>query len=81
MEEVDAVSRWNKILLEEFIRLGALTEDEEKIIRTRVAGWSRVQQAEELGMSLATIDRHIKNLKEIYDEVQRYSPLLPPRKK
>lgn len=30
---------WNKIILEEFVRLGALTKDEEWVMRTRVAGW------------------------------------------
>ena len=71
---------WNKIILEEFIRLAALTKDEEMIMRTRVSGWSRTRQAMELGMSIATIDRHIKRLKEKYDKVQKYSALLPPRK-
>ena len=71
---------WNKIILERFIDLGALTKDEEIIMRTRVAGWTRVQQSMELGMSLATGDRIIKRLKIKYDHVQRYDPILPPRK-
>lgn len=71
---------WNKIILERFIDLGALTKDEEIIMRTRVAGWTRVQQSMELGMSLATVDRIIKRLKIKYDHVQRYDPILPPRK-
>lgn len=71
---------WNKIVLEEFIRLAMLSKDEEAIMRTRVAGWTRTQQSMELGMSLATVDRIIKRLKIKYDKVQPYSPLLPPRK-
>lgn len=71
---------WNKIILETFIEEGCLTKDEEWIIRTRVAGWSRTKQAMELGMSLSTVDRIISNLKLKYDNVQRYNPLLPPRK-
>lgn len=71
---------WNKIILEEFIRLGSLTTDEEEVMRTRVAGWSRVKQSMELGMSLAKIDRIIKRLKSKYDHVQKYSLILPPRK-
>lgn len=71
---------WNKIILEEFINLAMLTKDEEAIMRTRVAGWTRTQQSMELGMSLATVDRIIARLKVKYDQVQKYSPLLPPRR-
>ena len=71
---------WSKVILEEFISLGALTKAEEEIMRTRVAGWTRVEQSMKLGMSLATVDRHIKRLKVKYDRVQPYSPILPPRK-
>lgn len=71
---------WNKIILEEFIRIGGLTETEEMIIRTRVAGWSRTEQAMKLGMSVTTVDRTIKRLKKKYDNVARYSPILPERK-
>lgn len=71
---------WNKFILEEFIKTACLTKDEEMIMRTRVAGWSRTKQAMELGMSLATIDRLIASCKRKYDNAQKYSPLLPPRK-
>lgn len=71
---------WNKIILEEFLRLAALTPDEEHIMRTRVAGWSRTRQAMELGMSIATVDRIIARLKTKYDAVQKYSAILPPRR-
>lgn len=71
---------WNKIILETFISEGCLTKDEEIIIRTRVAGWSRTKQSIELGLSLSSIDRLIKSCKLKYDNVQKYNPLLPPRK-
>lgn len=71
---------WTKVFLEEFIRLGALSDDEEKIMRTRVKGWSRTRQSMEFGMSLATVDRIIRRLKVKYDKVQPYSDILPPRK-
>lgn len=72
--------KWNKIVLEEFIELANLTEAEEIVIRTRVAGWSRLEQCERLGISTATLDRIIKRLKLKYDDVSQYSVLLPPRK-
>lgn len=71
---------WNKIILERFIELAILTKEEEMIIRTRVAGWSRVEQSMKFGMSTQKIDRIIRRLKDKYDEVQVYDPLLPPRK-
>lgn len=71
---------WNKIILETFIEEGCLTKDEEWIIRTRVAGWSRTKQAYELNMSVANVDKIIARLKLKYDNVSKYNPLLPPRK-
>ena len=34
---------WNKIIVETFIKEAMLTKDEEWILRTRVAGWSRTK--------------------------------------
>jgi hypothetical protein len=72
---------WNKVVLEEFVEMGGLTLIEEQIIRTRVAGWSRIEQSMKFGLSVATVDRIIARLKKKYDNCQQYSPLLPPRKK
>lgn len=71
---------WNKIILERFIELALLTKEEEMIIRTRVAGWTRVEQSMKFNMSTQKIDRIIRKLKDKYDEVQKYDVLLPPRK-
>ena len=71
---------WTKLILERFIAEGNLTKFEEMVMRTRVAGWSRVKQHQEFHCSLATIDRTIRVLKRKYDEVQKYDPILPPRK-
>lgn len=71
---------WNKIIVERFVELGMLTKDEEWVLRTRVSGWSRTEQSIKLGMSVSSIDRIIATLKSKYDAVQKYDPLLPPRK-
>lgn len=71
---------WNKIIVETFIEEAMLTKDEEWILRTRVAGWSRTKHAVELNMSIANVDKIISRLKQKYDNVQKYNPLLPPRK-
>lgn len=71
---------WSKLILEEFCAQACLTKDEEMVIRTRVAGWTRVEQSQKLGMSVATVDRIIATLKKKYDDIQKYDPILPPRK-
>ena len=72
---------WNKVILEEFLRLALLTETEEKVLRTRISGWSRVKQSMELNMSVSTVDSVIRMIGLKYDMVQPYSNILPPRKK
>lgn len=71
---------WTKFILERFIDVGNLTKEEEAVIRTRAAGWTRTEQSMKLGMSLSTIDRITKRLKVKYDRAQKYDVLLPPRK-
>lgn len=71
---------WNKIILERFIELGCLTKEEEQIMRTRVEGWTIIEQSMKLNMSTARISRIIARLKVKYDNVQKYDPILPPRK-
>lgn len=72
---------WTKLVLERFIEMANLTEDEEVVIRTRAAGWSRVKQAMELNLSLSSIDRITARLRRKYDEVQAFDPILPPRQR
>lgn len=71
---------WNKVIVEEFIDKAMLTEDEEWVLRTRVAGWSRTKQADHLQISISTLDKIINMLKKKYDNVEKTNPLLPPRK-
>lgn len=71
--------QWTRTIVNEFIEEGLLTEEEQKLLRMKVAGWSRVKQAQELKMSLATVDRLHKSLKAKYDAAQKHSDILPPR--
>lgn len=71
---------WSKIILETFIIEANLSKEEEWIMRTRVAGWSRVKQCERLHISMSTLDKRIRELKKKYDHIQKTNPLLPPRK-
>ncbi len=71
---------WTKIIVEEFVRLGNLTKDEEMVLRTRADGWTITQQSLKLSMSVSTVNRIVSRLKRKYDAVQPYSVILPPRK-
>lgn len=71
---------WTKVIVETFIQEAMLSKEEEEVLRTRVAGWTRTEQSMKLGMSVSKIDKIIKILKVKYDKVQEYSVILPPRK-
>lgn len=71
---------WNKRIVDEFIKEAMLSEDEQLILTTRVAGLSRQQQAIKLNMSLQSVDRITRKLKDKYDKVAEYDNLLPKRK-
>ena len=72
---------WNLPILEEFIRIGCLNEIEEKIIRKHALGYSIDQIAISLDYSRSTVNYYISRLKLKYDEAEKYSKILPPRKK
>ena len=65
---------WNRTLLEDFIKEGLLTEDEEFIMRTRLAGWSQVRQAMERNISTATVSNIVRRLKDKYNELNEQFP-------
>lgn len=72
---------WNKIIMEHFIDLAMIEGTvSEKILRTRVAGWTIRRQASEFNMSESSVHRIIADLKKTYDNVQQYDPVLPKRK-
>ena len=72
---------WNRTLLEDFIKEGLLTEDEEFIMRTRLAGWSQVKQAMERNISTATVSNIVRRLKDKYNDLSKQFPdRFPPMK-
>ena len=50
------------------------------ILRTRIYGWTVREQADRLNMSVSSVNRIIKRLKNKYDDVEKFSTILPPRK-
>ena len=72
---------WNKTMLEDFITEGLLTEDEEFIMRTRLAGWSQVRQSMERNISTATVSNIVRKLKDKYNDLSEQFPdRFPPIK-
>jgi DNA-binding CsgD family transcriptional regulator len=72
---------WTKAVVEAFIEEGNLNSRQEYIIRTRAKGLSIVEQAEHLNLSVDQVNKDIATLKKIYDITQKYSEILPERKK
>lgn len=72
---------WNQIKEDEFVRIGNLTKDEEVVLRLHAKGKNRVEIQMETDIPLHTIDRIISRLKIKYDEAQKVSDILTPRKK
>lgn len=60
---------WTKKRLDTFVENASLSEFEERVIKTRAKGWSIVKQSIELNVSVSTINKTIKKLKEKYDIV------------
>ncbi len=83
--------KWTKIILETFFEESGLNDrielgDEkarlmEAILTTRVAGWNITKQAEEFHISKDTVSKYIKEIKDLYDETQKYSLILPKSKR
>ena len=71
---------WNEQIYMEFSRLAMLSPLEREILRTRIMGYSVVQQAMEFNISEPTVHRIISKLKKKYDAVQELSNVLPKRK-
>lgn len=72
---------WDQQILDEFIRRALLSEEDQWLLRSRIGGMSRSQQAEYLGLSERSVDRRISRLKSKYDQVQPGSSGLPPRRR
>ena len=81
---------WTVPRIEEFKRLAILSPFEEKVLDlhtgypdgVRYADYQIVQKLDgtEFSTSIAAVQTTIRHLKDCYDAVQPYSPILPPRK-
>lgn len=66
---------WTKRRYDRFLEVAILTDDEKSVLEDRVIkNMSRVQISMLMNVSLATVDRTIKSLREKYDQVQTEYP-------
>lgn len=71
--------RWNRIILDDFLFNAFLTEDEEAVVLDWASGKSTACTAMTRNMSVAKVDKIRNQIRKKYDDVQPYTPLLPPR--
>lgn len=73
--------KWDRIMLAEFRKLAILTEDEDNILSAWACGKSIPYMGMMYNMSERTVIRILNSIREKYDAVQVYTPLLPARNK
>lgn len=71
--------QWNKIMLREFESLACLSEEEIAVLHEWAHGKSIAYTAMKLHMGDTKVKDIRKMLREKYDTVQIYTPLLPKR--
>ena len=70
---------WNNVMLREFESLACLSEDETAVLHDWAHGKSIVVTAMRCHMGETKVKDIRKSLREKYDAVQIYTPLLPKR--
>lgn len=71
--------QWNRIMLREFEYLACLSDDEKKVLHDWALGKSITQSSMNHNMCETTVKDIRKTLREKYDAVEVYTPLLPKR--
>ena len=70
---------WNKIMLREFESLACLSEEETEVLHDWAYGKSIVHTSMRCHMGETKVKDIRRTLRDRYDAVQTYSPLLPKR--
>lgn len=71
--------RWNKIIYDEFIRLTTMTDFQRAVMDMHVKRESNVAIALALHCSESSVNNAIRQCKDMYDDVQPHSDILPKR--
>lgn len=71
---------WIQLYIDEFLKHAGLSDLDEEIFLSRMHGETRTWQMEHFHLSERSLDRHIRHIKDVYDEVQKNHPKLPERR-
>lgn len=72
--------RWNAVTLFEFRSLACLTAEEDEVLKDWARGDMDIAAtASRLSMGTRKVDSLRESIRRKYDDVQIYTPLLPPR--
>ena len=71
--------QWNKIMLRDFESLTCLSDEEKEVLHDWAYGKSVVHTSMRCNMGETKVKDIRKTLREKYDAVQIYTPLLPAR--
>lgn len=67
--------QWTKRKYDRFLEVAILTECEQEILEKKVIkNMNRVQLSMDCNVSVATVDRIIKSLRDKYDQIQKEYP-------
>ena len=67
---------WTSVKVTDFKTFYTPSEDEEKVLEAWSKNWSPAKTAQVYGMSEATVYRHRQKLRQVYNQVKKYSPIL-----
>ena len=67
---------WTSVKVTDFKTFYTPSEDEEKVLEAWRKNWSPAKTARDCGMSEATVYRHRHKLRQVYNQVKKYSPIL-----
>lgn len=73
---------WNKVLYDEFLKLGCFSELQKEVLELHVLKAASITEISlKINKSVSTVNKTIRELKNKYDECQKFSDILPPRNK
>ena len=71
--------RWNRIIIDDFLFNACLTDDEKTVLFDWANGKTPVSTAMNHNMSVSQVGKLRTQIRQKYDDVQPFTPLLPKR--
>lgn len=70
---------WTDDLFNKFVKVAMLNDEESRIIWLRIHQYTLIEIAEDLGVSISTVSRRLRILKDKYDSLSAEGYGFPPR--